>query len=109
MRVPIHTQGTSPLSPGRLVQVYVVKETRMNGDGVRLLNSYPQGWQVNVATSRSDSKVILQQKEKPGYQQIDELLRKLPWTMSSKGLLDRMQAEIEFNQRSLEQGAPPKE
>jgi len=86
-------------------ETYIYKETRMNGDLVRLLCSYPQGWQVNVATSPKDNECVMQSVEYPNYQEIDKLLRSLDWTMSSKGLMDRLQAEVEFNKRSLEQGS----
>lgn len=87
---------------------YIIRETRMNGDPVRILCNYPQGWQVNVATSPSTSECILQSKKYPSYSKIEETLRSLDWTMSSKGLLDRLQAEAAFNKRSLEKG-PPKQ
>jgi hypothetical protein len=49
---------------------------------------------------------IMTTDSKPTYKEVESVLRKLPWTMSSKGLLDRIQAEAEFNRKSLE-SLPP--
>jgi len=88
--------------------VYAVQRLRINGDYVQWLCTHPQGWQVNVVTGPNQSKCIIQSKKRPTYKEVETELRGLSWTMSSKGLFERIQAEAEFNRRTA-QGPPPKE
>ncbi|KAL4527499.1 hypothetical protein Ndes2526A_g08718 [Nannochloris sp. 'desiccata'] len=88
---------------------YCIRNLRINGDYVQWLFVHPAGWQVNVLQGPNQSQVILQGKERPSYKEVEAKLRSLPWTMSSKGLFQRIQAEAEFNRKSVQQGAPPRE
>jgi hypothetical protein len=89
---------------------YAVQQCRINGDYCRWLYTYPSGWQVNVVVGPGESKCIVQGgAERPSYAEVEKLLRSLPWTMSSKGLMQRIQAEAEFNRRSLERPPPNQE
>lgn len=85
---------------------YSLQQVRINGDYCRWLFTYPQGWQVNVVVGPGESNCIIQSAERPSYAEVDALLRKLPWTMSSKGLVQRMQAEADFNAKSLQRPPP---
>lgn len=87
---------------------YAVQNLRINGDYVTWLYSYPNGWQVNVVQGPGESTCILQGTVRPSYKEVEAKLRSLPWSMSSKGLAERIVAEAEFNRRSV-QGSPPKE
>ena len=91
---------------GSFQEGYAVQNLRINGDYVQWLYVYPAGWQVCVLQGPGQSQCILQGKEKPSYKEVEAKLRSLPWAMSSKGLMERIQAEAEFNRRSV-QGAPP--
>lgn len=85
---------------------YAAQNLRINGDYAQWLYTYPAGWQINVLTGPGSHKCILSgAASRPTYAEVEALLRSLPWTMSSKGLMDRIVAEAEFNRRSLE--APP--
>lgn len=85
---------------------YTVQNQRLSGDYCTWLYTYPQGWQINVVTGPGQWKCILQSpEERPSYQQVQSLLRSLPWTMSSKGLADRIMAEAEFNRKTAQR--PP--
>ena len=88
---------------------YCIKNLRINGDYVQWLYNKDSGWQVNVLKGPNESQVIIQSKERPSYTEVEAKLRSLPWTMSSKGLFERIQAEAEFNRKSVEAGAPPKQ
>jgi hypothetical protein len=88
--------------------VYIVKQLRINGDDTRWMYTYPYGWQIFVVRGPQDMTTILTTDTQPSYNEVEKALRSLPWTMSSKGLLDRIQAEAEFNRRSLE-SLPPNE
>jgi hypothetical protein len=88
---------------------YCIKNLRINGDYVQWLYVKESGWQVNVLQGPNQSTVILQGKVRPSYKEVEAKLRSLPWSMSSKGLFERIQAEAEFNRKSVQQGAPPKE
>ncbi len=88
---------------------YCIKNLRINGDYVQWLYNKDSGWQVNVLKGPNESQVIIQSKERPSYKEVEAKLRSLPWTMSSKGLFERIQAEAEFNRKSVEAGAPPKQ
>ena len=66
----------------------------------------PQGWQVNVVTGPGQSSCILQSEQRPSYAEVEATLRTLPWAMSSKGLVQRIQAEAEFNRKSLQRPPP---
>lgn len=85
---------------------YIIKQLRINGDNTRWLYAYPHGWQISVVRGPKEMTCILKSDVKPTYKEVEDALRKLPWTMSSKGLFDRIQAEAEFNRRSLE-SLPP--
>ena len=87
---------------------YAVQPLRINGDYVQWLLSYPQGWQVSVLTGPGQATCILQAPQRPSYKEVEAALRALDWTMSSKGLFDRIQAEAEFNRRSV-QAPPPRD
>ena len=87
---------------------YIVKQLRINGDNTRWLYAYPYGWKISVARGPKEMTCILETESKPTYKEVEAELRKLPWTMSSKGLFDRIQAEAEFNRRSLE-SLPPRD
>lgn len=88
--------------------VYIVKQLRINGDDTRWMYTYPYGWQIFVVRGPRELTTILTTETQPSYSEVESALRSLPWTMSSKGLLDRIQAEAEFNRRSLE-SLPPNE
>lgn len=88
--------------------VYIVKQLRINGDDTRWMYTYPYGWQIFVVRGPREMTTILTTDTQPSYNEVENALRALPWTMSSKGLLDRIQAEAEFNRRSLE-SLPPNE
>lgn len=85
---------------------YIARQLRINGDNTRWLYSYPHGWQISVVRGPKEMTTIMTTDSKPTYKEVENALRKLPWTMSSKGLLDRIQAEAEFNRKSLE-SLPP--
>lgn len=88
---------------GGFTETYTLAQLRINGDDVFLIYSYGLGWQVNVASGMtSQTEVVLQQDTRPSYKEIEALLRSLPWTMSSKPLLERVQSEAAFIQRTLE-------
>ena len=87
---------------------YAVQNLRINGDYCTWLYMFPQGWQVNVVQGPGDSKCVLQGATRPSYKEVEAKLRSLPWTMSSKGLAERIMAEAEFNRRSV-QSPPPRE
>jgi hypothetical protein len=85
---------------------YAAQSLRISGDYCKWLYTYPQGWQVSVLKGPRDAKCIIQSPdERPPYKQVQEVLWSLPWSMSSKPLLKRIQAEAEFNQKSA-QAAP---
>jgi len=90
---------------------YIVKQLRMNGDSTRWMYTYGNGWTVAVARDPSarETTVVLQSETEPTYREVESVLRKLPWTMSSKGLLERIQAEAEFNRQSLDSLPPNSE
>lgn len=90
---------------------YIVKQLRMNGDSTRWMYTYGNGWTVAVAREPSarETTVVLQSETEPTYKEVESVLRKLPWTMSSKGLLERIQAEAEFNRKSLDSLPPNSE
>jgi hypothetical protein len=81
---------------------YVVKQLRINGDNTRWIFSYGFGWQIFVARGPRELTQVMTSETKPTYQEVEKTLRKLDWTMSSKGLFDRIAAEAEFNRRSLQ-------
>lgn len=87
---------------------YAVQNLRINGDYCTWLYTHPQGWQVNVVRGPGQSQCIIQAKERPTYGHVQDTLRSLPWTMSSKSLVERIAAEAEFNRRSTQAG-PPKQ
>ena len=90
---------------------YIVKQLRMNGDSTRWMYTHGNGWTVAVAREPSarETTVVLQSETEPTYKEVESVLRKLPWTMSSKGLLERIQAEAEFNRKSLDSLPPNSE
>lgn len=86
---------------------YAAQSLRINGDYCKWLFTYPQGWQVSVLKGPTESECILQSSEdRPSFKQVQDILYKLPWSMSSKPLLERIQAEAEFNSRTTQQGPP---
>ena len=91
------------------MQAYCLQQLRISGDTVRLLYSYPHGWQVNVSRPEApaQSECVLQAPVRPSYKELELLLRTLPWSMSSKPLGERIAAEARFMQNSIEAGAPP--
>lgn len=92
---------------GTFSDAYAVQRQRINGDYVQWTCTYPQGWQVNVVRGPGDSTVIMQAAERPSYQEVEGVLRSLDWTMSSKGLFERIKAEAEFIRRTSQ--SVPKE
>jgi hypothetical protein len=90
---------------------YSLQEGRISGDSVRWLYTWREGeggvWQVSVATGPATARCVLQraggQAARPGYAEVAELLRTLPWTMSSKSVFERGQAELRFIQESAKQ------
>jgi hypothetical protein len=86
---------------------YSAQNLRINGDYCQWLYTYPAGWQVSVITGPGSSECILSgATRRPTYQEVEAMLRKLTWTMSSKSLAERIVAEAEFNRRSV-QSQPP--
>jgi hypothetical protein len=88
--------------------VYVVKQLRINGDNTRWLYYFGFGWQIFVVRGPRELSLIMTSEAKPTYADVEKQLRSLDWTMSSKGLFDRIAAEAEFNRQSLE-AIPPNE
>lgn len=88
---------------------YMVKQLRINGDNTRWIYFHGYGWKVSVVRGPKEMTTILTSQVKPTYKEVEDELRKLPWTMSSKGLFDRIQAEAEFNRKSLESLPPSNE
>ena len=81
-------------------QVYCLRQLRISGDEVRLLKSYPGGWEVHVARGLGGAfECVLQQAELPSYKQLEGLLRGLEWSQSSKPLLERVNAEMKVGGR----------
>lgn len=91
---------------GSFTTSYALQPLRINGDSVRWLKTHPNGWQINVITGPGQTEVIIQQEERPTYQEVEAKLRSLSWTMSSMGLFDRIQAEAEFNRKSVQRPPP---
>lgn len=88
---------------------YIVKQLRINGDNTRWIYFHGYGWKVSVVRGPKEMTTVLTSQVKPTYKEVEDELRKLPWTMSSKGLFDRIQAEAEFNRKSLESLPPSNE
>lgn len=93
---------------GSFTTVYELKSMRINGDELRVLYSYPHGWQVNaiLPDNPSTTECILQQAERPSYGELEKLLRSLPWTISSKPLGERLQYEAAMMRSTMR---PPRD
>ncbi len=54
-----------------------------------------------VNTETRATECVSSTDARPSYKDLEALLRTLPWSMSRKSLLDRIQAEATFNKNSL--------
>lgn len=85
-------------------ETYVLKQLRINSDDVRLLRSYPAPWQVNLARpdNLSQNECVAQLAERPPYKELESILRKVDWSMSSKPIGERLAFEAQFVRKSLD-------
>ena len=69
--------------------VYLTKQLRINGDNTRWLYYYGFGWQIFVVRGPRELTLVMTSETQPSYSEVENKLRSLDWTMSSKGLFDR--------------------
>jgi len=84
---------------------YVLKRLRISGDNVRLLRQYPGQWNIFLTDLEGQDMCLGVQENEPSYKDLQRLLKDTPTSNSSKSLSERLQAEFEFNRKSIQ---PPK-
>lgn len=81
--------------------VYFLKQTRILGEDVRLLKSYPGLWQVFVINKGGEAECVALEKEKPSYKRLQDILKEKKGNIANKGWFGRLIDEFNFNKESL--------
>ncbi|EIE25438.1 hypothetical protein COCSUDRAFT_13233, partial [Coccomyxa subellipsoidea C-169] len=83
-------------------EVYILKQMRIAGDNVRLLRTYPGGWQVYLAPEGQAPELITVLDTRPSYKELEDLLRATEGSNAGKTWVERIKGEFAFNKDSLD-------
>lgn len=86
---------------------YQFKQMRVYGDDLRILKAYPGQWQVHALDRAGGSQLVAAQDDQPTYKQVESMLKARPSSKMNMSLVDRLKDEWQWNQDSLNKGAPP--
>jgi Domain of unknown function (DUF1995) len=88
--------------------VFVMERKRINGDEVWLYKAYPGEWQVHFIWPNGKGHLLAgTDSERPSYDRILDLLRRVPGSQASQSWIDRISATLRAPPPLLIDSAPP--
>ncbi|CAL5219287.1 g1091 [Coccomyxa viridis] len=82
--------------------VYTLKQIRISGDNIKILHTYPGGWQVYIAPDGQKPQLLTVLDQRPSYKALQEVLRDTEGSSSGKTWVEKLRSEFAFNRDSID-------